>query len=213
VSAIDRRDLLKALAASLPGAALVSACAAAPQLPKAAPGALGSPGANARQPGWAPSLFSAEQALTVEDVAEQLLPETDTPGAKSAGVPAYIENLAKDVFDDEERRDFLAGVDSLNEQARQAHGVVFPACTPEQQSLLLAALATRVARLQRAAGQSGHEPELDALAHFWLSLRELAIDGYCRSKLGATRLLNYDPIPGEYRGCVALESVGKTWAL
>lgn len=214
MSDIDRRDLLKALAALLPGASLLPACAGAPRAPSSVGPAAPAPTASARQPGWVPSLFDTEQALTVEDVAEQLLPETDTPGAKAAGVPRHIESLVADVFSADERTDFLAGVHALNQQARQAHGAAFPSCTPEQQAGLLSVLAKQIVQAQQAGEQKGARHDaLDPLAHFWLSMRELTIDGYARSKLGATRLLGYDPIPGEYLGCVSLESVGKTWAL
>jgi glucoside 3-dehydrogenase (cytochrome c) hitch-hiker subunit len=214
MSELDRRELLKGLATLLPGASLLPGCAGAPPAQSATAQA---PAPDTRQPSWAPALFDAEQALAVEDVAEQLLPETDTPGAKAAGVPAYIESLVQAVFSAEERADFLAGVDALNQQARTAHGASFAACTPEQQTLLLALLASRVVQAQKAAQQAGAgqggQAKLDPVAHFWLSMRELTISGYSGSKLGATRLLGYDPIPGEYRGCVSLESVGKTWAL
>jgi hypothetical protein len=200
---LGRRELLAALASGLPAASLLPACAATQSTAEAPSGA-------GRRPGWAPTLFSTEQALTVEDVAEQLIPETNTPGARSAGVPALIESLVEHVFDEPGRRDFLAGIAELNAAARQAHGRAFPDCTPAEQKALLETLAAGVAE-RLVANRASHD-DLDPLSHFWLSMRELTINGFVNSRLGATRVLSYEPTPGEHQGCVPLESAGKTWA-
>lgn len=205
MSVLDRREALKALVTALPAAA---ACNAAK--PLAAPRA---PVAAARTPSWTPTLLTLEQALTLEDVAEQLVPETDTPGARAAGVPAYIESVARDVFDDEARAQFLAGLDALNAQAQASHALPFHACAAAEQQALLTVLATQIVREHEAAEREHRKAAHDAVALFWLEMRELTVKGYLRSRAGATRHFAYEPVPGEYQGCVALETVGKTWAL
>jgi hypothetical protein len=42
--------------------------------------------------------------------------------------------------------------------------------------------------------------------------KELTLLGFFTSEPGATQVLQYDPVPGAYHGCVPLEEVGKTWA-
>lgn len=217
MSTIGRRRLLGTLVASLPAAGVAPACSARREESRAPSGASSETTAPSptpeRRPGWQPSLFSVQQALTVEDVAEQLLPETDTPGARRAGVAEFIESLVRDVFEESERRAFLAGIAALNAATSQAQGRVFPACTPEEQRSQLERLAA--ATLAELEGKGG-DPDAEATdpaARFWLSMRSLTIEGFAQSRLGATLVLAYDPVPGEYRGCVPFESVGKTWAL
>ena len=49
---------------------------------------------------------------------------------------------------------------------------------------------------------------------FILMTRELTLLGYFVSQPGATQVLQYNPLPGPFRGCVPLAEAGngKTWA-
>ncbi len=167
----------------------------------------------ARQPGFLPQLCSLEQALLVEDLAELIVPETDTPGARRAGVAAFIEAMLRDVYDDEPRAAFLAGVDELDRAAQRRWGQRFCACDGARQSELVAELVagTRAA-LERASGEDGASGVTPEPARFFSAFRELVIDGFCRSKLGATRVLQYEPVPGDYEACVPRSAVGRAWA-
>ncbi|HMR57922.1 MAG TPA: gluconate 2-dehydrogenase subunit 3 family protein, partial [Cyclobacteriaceae bacterium] len=41
---------------------------------------------------------------------------------------------------------------------------------------------------------------------------ELVLAGYFSSEPGATQALQYNPVPGPFRGCVPYAEVGKAWA-
>ena len=41
----------------------------------------------------------------------------------------------------------------------------------------------------------------------------LTKQGFFTSKEIGTKVLIYDPIPGEYKGCIPLADVGGTWTL
>jgi hypothetical protein len=189
-----RRAALQHLA-TLAAAAVAAACAA--PLPAAAPRPLGAPH-------FSPRLFTLEQALAVEELAALIIPETDTPGALTANVPAFIESIVADVHDDAERAAFIAGLDALNDGARTAHGAAFAACTALERAGLLER-QIRDAQRALAADENAAEP-------FIVTLRALTIDGFCRSKPGATRVLQYVAVPGDYRGSVPLEQIGRAWA-
>ncbi|HEX5171583.1 MAG TPA: gluconate 2-dehydrogenase subunit 3 family protein, partial [Cyclobacteriaceae bacterium] len=47
---------------------------------------------------------------------------------------------------------------------------------------------------------------------FILTVKELTLLGFFTSEVGATQVLQYDPVPEAYKGCLSLEEVGKTWA-
>lgn len=47
---------------------------------------------------------------------------------------------------------------------------------------------------------------------FMEMLKQHVVQGYCTSKLGATKALVYEPIPMIYRGCVSLVSGQRAWA-
>ncbi len=49
---------------------------------------------------------------------------------------------------------------------------------------------------------------------FYRQLKSMALWGYFSSEEIGMKHLNYDPIPGEYRGCIPLDEVGgKNWSL
>jgi gluconate 2-dehydrogenase gamma chain len=44
---------------------------------------------------------------------------------------------------------------------------------------------------------------------FILQLNEMTLLGFFTSEVGATQVLQYDPVPGPFKGCVPLKEVGK----
>ena len=48
---------------------------------------------------------------------------------------------------------------------------------------------------------------------FFMNLRELTIVGYCTSEIGATKALEYLPVPGKFQGDIPLKSDQKAWAI
>src|SRR2546422_1568539 len=50
------------------------------------------------------------QNETVATIAELIIPKTDTPGAREAGVPAFIDVMLADWGDEGQRETFTAGL-------------------------------------------------------------------------------------------------------
>jgi hypothetical protein len=198
--AVSRRRIIQAAAGVLGGSVAVVALAGREREP-AEPGSAGAEPA-ARVPRFTSQIFSLEQALFVEDLADQILPESDSPGAISAGVPAYIEDIVREVNDEPERQQFLQGIDTANAEARAAYGRPFHECSAIERDVLVARWLER------------SEPSLEDNDPwcFFQAFRALTVEGFCQSRLGATRVLQYESVPGEYRGCVPLTEVGRAWA-
>jgi gluconate 2-dehydrogenase gamma chain len=57
-------------------------------------------------------VLSADQAVEIEAIAAQILPTTDTPGAREAGVIHFIDH-ALATFDRSRRRDYQRGLGDL----------------------------------------------------------------------------------------------------
>ena len=55
------------------------------------------------------------QRKIVAEVAEMIIPKTDTPGAKDAGVPAFIEMMIQDCYLQPEHISFMQGVTALEQ--------------------------------------------------------------------------------------------------
>src|SRR5919198_4950822 len=86
---------------------------------------------------WAPRVLTAEQLKQVTAIAEHIIPATDTPGAREAGVPQFVDTMLAEYYTKEERDRFLGGLTELDARARREYGRVFLAGTAAQQRELL----------------------------------------------------------------------------
>jgi hypothetical protein len=160
---------------------------------------------------WQPVFLSKEQGAVVAEVAELIIPRTDTPGAKDAGVPAFIDTILKDAYEEEDQQRFVSGLKAFDDAARTAHGNGFIELPKQQQTDLLKkfhdeAIATELADEKR-------QPYLRR--PFVLMTKELTLLGFFTSEPGATQVLQYAAVPGSFKGCVPLMQAGngKSWAL
>jgi glucoside 3-dehydrogenase (cytochrome c) hitch-hiker subunit len=158
-----------------------------------------------------PSLFTKEQAIVIGDLADIIIPRTDTPGAKDVGVPAFIENFVKEVYSKEEQGKFIQGIDDYNRSTIGKQFRTFIDCTPDLQRLIVVADNQDAVRKASSVSE-GWWNNAKMERPFLLKVKELTILGYFTSKEGATEVLQYSPAPGPYQGCVPLSQVGKAWA-
>jgi hypothetical protein len=162
---------------------------------------------------YTPQFFSPEQALTVSALAEIIMPRTDTPGAQDAGVPGFIDSMVKDIYSKEDQERFLKGLQSVNDDAQKTHGYTFAECSPEEQKALVKKYHDEAFKDFKDGGPSGWWNAGKAQEKpFILEIKELTLLGFFTSQPGATEVLQYNQVPGPFKGCVPLAEVGKTWA-
>jgi len=137
------------------------------------------------------------QNETVATIAELIIPKTDTPGAREAGVPAFIDVMLADWGDDDQRKVFTAGLANLDERSRALFGKDFIACSPIQQTQILTDLDAELARLR--------DTKADMSKNFFQGMKWLTLTGYYTSEIGATSELHYRVVPGRYEPCYPLE--------
>ena len=142
---ITRREALRRTALVLGGAV------SAPTLAGVLAGCGDTP---PPEEGTALRVLTVRQREQVATIAEHIIPETDTPGARGVGVDRFIDEMLARYYPDRERDLFLAGLESVDERARDAHGEPFLECDPEQQRALLVELD----RESFAEGREGAEP-------------------------------------------------------
>ena len=186
---ITRRDALKQVTLLLGGAI------SAPTLAGAL--AAATRGRPWVAPGWAPRTLSAEQLELVGVMADHIIPATETPGARAAGVAGFVDTLLTDYYPAEERARFLQGLSRIQDKP-------FVTATPDQQAALLTAL-------DEAAYPEARDADPAPDAWFFRRLKELTLVGYYTSQTGATEELHLSPF-GSYRGDIPYSSVGKAWA-
>ena len=82
--------------------------------------------------------LSAKQSATVSRMAEMILPETDTPGAKSARVNEFIDLILTEWYNPEERARFLDGLANVDASSQKYFGKDFTECGEAEQDKMLA---------------------------------------------------------------------------
>ncbi len=165
-------------------------------------------------PAYTPRTLTPEQDDLVAHIAEMIIPETDTPGAKAARVNEFIDLILTEWAPDDDRSRFLAGLADLDARSREAYGTPFMASTADQQQEFL----TRLDAEAFAAIENGVDTGItyengwsDDLPFFGL-MKQLTILGYYTSEIGATQELQWLAIPGYFDGCAPIEDVGRAWA-
>lgn len=137
--------------------------------------------------------LGAERLATLAAAADRILPRTDTPGARDAGVPAFVELMFAEYLTADERRRLADGLADLQKRATAAHGRAFAALAVAEQDALLKTLAAEAQ---------------DQARGFFQQLRELTVVGYFTSELVGKEVLHYDPVPGRWEADVPLAQVG-----
>lgn len=132
----------------------------------------------------------------VAEIAEILIPKTETSGARDAGVPAFIDTALEALYPAEDQARFKAGLVEF-ETTASAHGRPFL----EQQP---GARAEVVRQALEAALAADRKPR-----PFILMTRELALLGYFSSQVGITENMEYVAVPTAFHGCVPLSQMKK----
>src|SRR5882672_3515499 len=149
---------------------------------------------------YKPVFFSEDQARLVSEVAEIILPKTDTPGAKEVGVPNFIDMMVKDCYKEEDQKKFLEGLTQFEEASKKELGDPFIQAGSEKQLEYVKKVHEEAVNAAKA------DPKLPR--PFILKLKELTMLGYFVSEPGATKVLQYIAVPGAYHGCVPLAEAG-----
>jgi hypothetical protein len=149
--------------------------------------------------------FSNDDIAYFDEIAETILPATDTPGAKDAKVGAFWATIVKDCYTENEQKVFLDGMKKLNDASQQKNGKSYLDSTPEQRHDLLVALDKE--QKDYMATKKKDDP-----THYFRMMKELTLWGYFTSEPGATKALRYVAVPGKYVGCIDYKKGDKAWA-
>jgi hypothetical protein len=136
----------------------------------------------------------AEQQKLLAEVADIIIPTTDTPGAKAAGVEQFIVRVMRDCYQMEDQEKFYAGLAKLDADSKTAHGKGF-------------------AELDLAAKNEMVKKATTNNREFFKTMKQLTVTGYFTSEIGATKALEYLPIPGRFEGTVPMKPGQKAWAI
>lgn len=189
---IERREILRyigiaAVAASFPGFSRWAFACPAGHAQASTPKSPSQP--------YKPLFFSEDQFRMVEHLAEMIIPEDDTPGAKQAGVAEFIDFMvanrvpvsnSRDIrsTDDaieagnEAQNRFVAGLDWINARSQSLFKHDFMQCAPEEQNSLLEELAYK----------EKFKPTTESGREFFQMIRTYTVVGYYTTEIGLETL-------------------------
>ena len=153
--------------------------------------------------------FSAAEVAKLDEIAETILPRTDTPGAKDAGVGLFMAQFVSDCYAPEQQAIFRAGLADID---TRAHGR-FMTMTPQARTTLLTTLDNE-AKAKALAAQVVSEdgsPELRT-PHYFTMIKQLVLFSFFTSEVGANQVLRYVAVPGRYDGDMHYEPGTPAWA-
>ena len=196
---LTRREAILRVSAMLGGAALVgqTAMLAACSPDDAKPTAPNAPADGA--------LFTDSDIALLDEIAETMLPQTSTPGAKAAGVGAFMALMVTDAYYPPDQAIFREGMATVDARCRDAFGRNFLAASPADRLKLLEALDAEQFEQMR------NQPP-DAPRHFFRMMKELALLGYFTSEIGYTQAMRYVETPGRFDPCAPYAPDDKAWA-
>jgi hypothetical protein len=193
---LSRREALKTIAAgtaaTLPivGADLGAEDHAAHQAPPVS--------AARRESEAAPRFFTATEMATIAAATDRILPRDErSPGAREAGVPAFIDLMVSE-SPDETKVLWRDGLKAVEAKSRTELEKSFVDATPEEADRLLADIA-RNERRPRTLEE-----------RFFRAMKNLTVDGYYTSEIGIQKELRYkgNAYLKEFKGCTHPEHQG-----
>ena len=201
---MNRRELLKLIAAATGGMVIG--------------GEFLLSGCNNPESNTTPLAFTEENIAFLDEVAETILPQTSTAGAKAAGVGRFMTVMVNDCYTKDDQEIFHKGLTSLNDACKKMHGHDFMKATPDQRKELLISVDKEtkeyvkekvdVDNEQKEKQKQGQEKNTADFKkqtmpnHYFQQLKQLAIFGYFTSEKGRKEGLRYTPVPGKFEGVI-----------
>jgi hypothetical protein len=158
-------------------------------------------------PGYTLRTLTAHLNDTVVAMIDQIIPATDSPGAKGARVNEFIDVILTEWATPEERTRFLDGLAGIDRQSQSLYGKNFADASAEQQLVQLRAIDDAVMTNRSVRPRHGNtvpKPDSQLEGNFWEVFKRITVHGYYTSEIGFTQELKMEIIPGAQHGCADL---------
>lgn len=160
---------------------------------------------------YLPQFFQKEEFDLIKNLADLILPRTDSPSATDVGVHRVIDKMIGEVYKPEDREDFKMDFSAFAEKLK-AEG--FFGLKQKEQTDYLQRLELSENPPVKEKSENPEERKPRSARDVFIDIKQQTISYYLSTEKIATEFLNYLPVPGEYEPCISLEEAGgKKWAL
>ena len=159
--------------------------------------------------------ITTAQTALIAEIAETIIPTTTTPGAKAAGVPAFIIKMLADCYEQKTSDEVMANLTAFDANCKAKYGKTFVELG-EAERIESLKTAEKQAYLDRdkykKEVQSWGQSTIEGAQPFFFIMKSLTATGYFTSEIGATQTLRYEAVPGRYDGDFPYKKGDKAWA-
>jgi glutamate synthase domain-containing protein 1 len=131
--------------------------------------------------------FSEADNNLLAEIAETIIPETDTPGAKSLGVHKLIQKIVTDCQGKEAETKLSSDLAKLQTISKNQHQASFEQLSADKKLAIFKSL----------------ESNTD-MKDFYAKMKRMTIDGYMKSEYVMTNITKYEYAPARWNGCVTI---------
>ncbi len=174
------------------------------------------------EPEFNPLFITKGEGHALRRVVDLIIPSDDTiPGAVDVGVHSFIDSFWNEVIPEEEQALIKVGFKVFGDKFRSTFDKELEAGKPEEFDQLMAQYLKTSNEEQKAFGEkmgefySAYEkdptalPDTDAAMFSLLSsIRGMTIWSWKTSEQIGENVLWYDPVPGQYKGCLPSSEAG-----
>jgi hypothetical protein len=143
------------------------------------------------------------------DLAETIIPATDTPGAREAGAAEYMIHILNECADTKTLNRFVEGLQDLEDFTQKKFHRAFTDCDDAQKQAVLTHFSQK-----SGTGYTLFDKIKNKVTgkSFFETLKSYTVQGYCISEKGASLGMRYIAVPGKYLSCIPMEPNQKAWA-
>lgn len=131
--------------------------------------------------------ITTENEALLEMLCETLVPETDSPGAKSLKLHLFVLKMVDDCYKKEDQQIFVKGMEQFADFAKEKAGKSFSDASVLEREALLKSIQL-------------DKEEDKAIQKFYKITKSKTIQGYLNSEYVMTNLVKYELVPGRYNG-------------
>lgn len=161
--------------------------------------------------GWEPKFLTNAQAKMVASLVDTILPKTSTPGGLDVKVDMFLDLAFAKMYDEKGQEKLRLELNAFDQEAKDQFGKVFADLSEEQKKEFLMEKERSSPKFGYGvwgAGVGEQKP-----VGFYRSLKSMMIMAYCTSEEIGKNVLKYEPVPGEFIGCMPLSEVGGVYSL
>lgn len=160
---------------------------------------------------WTPQFLNEDQARFISAFVDTILPKTETPGALDVKTDIFIDLVYAKAYDEQGQENVVLEIEKFNADCKSTYGDVFADLSMDDKTECLKEHEAKSPKFNgRVWGTAVGKQEP---VGFYRSLKSMALSAYFSSEEIGKNILSYDPIPGEYLGCIPLSEVGNSWSL